>query len=177
MLLKLNMSFYKLFKLVDHRFRLNRETNHGKHYSLKDRIMPTLRYKLIQEQMNQVKRVDASKAGMYNMINVVLPTGTDDDLETPVTTETSVFNQLLKALQSMDEQQLSDFKRTDKEKKPAEEEKKEEEDDDMSLGSETDESIAADIEEEDGFKKEEEVKIPDVDKNSFKMFRDYLPSA
>ena len=54
----------------------------------------------------------------------------------------------------MDEQQLSEEKRKQNETQPAEEEKKEEEDDDMSLGSETDESIAADIEEEDGFKKE-----------------------
>lgn len=48
----------------------------------------------------------------------------------------------------------------------------------MSIGSETDESTTGEIhEDEDSYKEEEEVRIPDVDKNSFKMFRDYMPNA
>lgn len=50
-LLKLNMAFYKLFKLVNHKFRLDAETNHGKHFVLREKVMPTLRFKLIKEQM------------------------------------------------------------------------------------------------------------------------------
>lgn len=64
MLLKLNMIFYKLFKLVDHRFRLDPDTAHGKHFGLKQWIMPTLCYKLVKEQMRQIKVVDASRNDM-----------------------------------------------------------------------------------------------------------------
>ena len=56
LLLILNMNFYRLFKFVNHEFRLHPETNHGKHYALKDKVMETLRFKLIQEQLAQVPR-------------------------------------------------------------------------------------------------------------------------
>ena len=49
LLLKLNMHFYKLFKFVNHEFRLHPETNHGKHYAFKDKVMETLIFKLIKE--------------------------------------------------------------------------------------------------------------------------------
>ena len=42
LLLKLNTIFYKLFKFVNHEFRLQPQTNHGKHYALKNFILPTL---------------------------------------------------------------------------------------------------------------------------------------
>ena len=56
LLLRLNMNFYRLFKFVNHDFRLYLDTNHGKHYALKDKVMETLRLKLIQEQLAQVPR-------------------------------------------------------------------------------------------------------------------------
>ena len=56
LLLILNMNFYRLFKFVNHEFRLHPETNHGKHYALKDKVMETLRFKLIKEQLAQVPR-------------------------------------------------------------------------------------------------------------------------
>ena len=59
LLLKLNMYFYRLFKFVNHEFRLHPETNHGKHYALKDKVMETLRFKLIQEQLAQVPRFNS----------------------------------------------------------------------------------------------------------------------
>ena len=49
LLLKLNMVFYKLFDFVSHEFRLQPETNHGKHYALKSFILPTLRYLLVKK--------------------------------------------------------------------------------------------------------------------------------
>ena len=59
LLLKLNMHFYRLFKFVNHEFRLHAETNHGKHYALKDKVMETLRFKLIKEQLAQVERYNS----------------------------------------------------------------------------------------------------------------------
>ena len=58
LLLKLNMNFYRLFKFVNHDFRLHLDTNHGKHYALKDKVMQTLLLKLIQEQLAQVPRYE-----------------------------------------------------------------------------------------------------------------------
>jgi len=54
-LLKLNMAFYKLFKLVNQKFRLAQDTNHGKHYSLRERVFPTLRYRLIKEELSEIE--------------------------------------------------------------------------------------------------------------------------
>ena len=59
LLLILNMNFYRLFKFVNHEFRLHPETNHGKHYALKDKVMETLRFKLIKEQLAQVPRFNS----------------------------------------------------------------------------------------------------------------------
>lgn len=42
--------------------------------------------------MNQVKRVDANKAGMHNMIMVDLPTGHAEEDNKAFSLETSVFN-------------------------------------------------------------------------------------
>ena len=54
LLLKLNMYFFKLFKFVNHEFRLRPETNHGKHFLWKDKVMQTLIFKLIGEQILQI---------------------------------------------------------------------------------------------------------------------------
>ena len=64
LLLKLNMYFYRLFKFVNHEFRLHPETNHGKHYALKDKVMETLRFKLIQEQLAQVPRFNSLEGSL-----------------------------------------------------------------------------------------------------------------
>ena len=55
MLLKLNMAFFRLFKFVNHDFRLHPKTNHGMHYNLKDKIIPTLLFKLVSDELAQVK--------------------------------------------------------------------------------------------------------------------------
>ena len=56
LLLNLNMYFFKLFKFVNHDFRLYPETNHVQHYALKDKVMPTLIFKLVGEQLRQVHK-------------------------------------------------------------------------------------------------------------------------
>ena len=49
MLLKLNMAFFKLFKFVNHDYRLQPDTIHGQHYLLKDKIIPTLINQLVKD--------------------------------------------------------------------------------------------------------------------------------
>ena len=57
-LIKLNLAFYKLFKFVNHKFRLDESTNHGKHYAMRDYVVPTLRYKLIKRELLDVVKID-----------------------------------------------------------------------------------------------------------------------
>ena len=54
MLLKLNIVFFKLFQFVNHELRLNINTIHGQHYSLKTFILPTLIYLLVRTNLKEV---------------------------------------------------------------------------------------------------------------------------
>ena len=55
LLLRMNMIFYKIFKQVDQNLRMKPDTNHGKHYALKEFILPTLRYKLVKDALSKVE--------------------------------------------------------------------------------------------------------------------------
>ena len=59
LLLKLNMVFYKMFKLVDHDKHHLEESNHGKHFALKHLILPTLLFKLVKDELSQVDAYEA----------------------------------------------------------------------------------------------------------------------
>ena len=71
LLIQLNMDFYRLFNFVNHEYRLQTQTNHGKHYAQKSKILPTLIQKLVKDQLIKVQ--------MY-----VTPTNKDEEAKVSI---------------------------------------------------------------------------------------------
>ena len=100
MLLCLNMYFFKLFKFVNHDFRLYPETNHGQHYAFKDKVMPTLIFKLVGEQLRQVPKYEMPKSNQQLEVKPDIPIvkdliGTGND---SAQSQKSVFDQVIDGL-------------------------------------------------------------------------------
>ena len=77
------MIFCKLFKRVDHNKHWDRESNPGKHFTLKSFILPTLLLKLVKNEMAEVDLIeipDNMKEYRTNVtINENLAAGASDD--------------------------------------------------------------------------------------------------